>query len=63
MPIDSRERIGPAVAAVVTDVGHESAPTEWWPAPDELNPPLDSRAGSTDAGTAWVAANYEEAET
>ena len=25
MPIDSRERIGPAVAAVVTDVGHESA--------------------------------------
>ncbi len=27
MPIDSRERIGPAVAAVVTDVGHESAPT------------------------------------
>ena len=41
MPIDSRERIGPAVAAVVTDVGHESAPTEWWPAPDELNPPLD----------------------
>jgi hypothetical protein len=48
---------------VVTDVGHESAPTEWWPAPDELNPPLDSRAGSTDAGTAWVAANYEEAET
>ena len=41
MPIDSRERIGPAVAAVVTDVGHESAPTEWWPALDELNPPLD----------------------
>src|SRR6476620_107955 len=41
MPIDSRERIGPAVAAVVTDVGHESAPTEKWPAPDELNPPLD----------------------
>jgi len=28
MPIDSRERIGPAVAAVVTDVDHESAPTE-----------------------------------
>src|SRR6476469_10055067 len=25
MPIDSRERIGPAVAAVVIDVGHESA--------------------------------------
>ena len=25
MPIASRERIGPAVAAVVTEVGHESA--------------------------------------
>jgi hypothetical protein len=33
MPIDSRERIGPAVAAVVTDIGHQSARTEWWQRP------------------------------